>query len=360
MKAALLTEANTPLVIEEVEAGPLGATEARVRVDASGVCRTDLSLATTDAVPFPLPVILGHEGVGTVLEIGSAVQRIKVGDRVIGSFVPVCGSCWFCVRGESTQCERMMDLTMTPRARRDGQDVIGLAGLGTFAEMMTVDERALVPVETDLSAEELALIGCGVTTGAGAALWTAQVKPGSTVAVFGCGGVGQFVIQGARIAGAARIFAVDPVEMKRTSAAQQGATDLIDPAAGDSVEQLRSATAGRGVDYAFEVTGDADVILQAYDAVRPRGTAVAVGMPAPTATVTLPAATLFAYEKRIIGSFYGSAEVLRDFPALVSLAEAGRLDIKSAISRRIRLDGINDAFRAMASGEVIRSVITPE
>ena len=215
-------------------------------------------------------------------------------------------------------------------------------------------------IETDLPSEQLALIGCGVTTGVGAALMTAKVQPGSTVAVIGCGGVGQSVIQGARIAGASRIFAVDPVEMKRKTAEQLGATDLVDPADGDPIEQVKAATGGRGTDYAFEVIGLPDTILQAYNTARRGGTVVIVGMPRIEDMVTFPAMQLFSDEKKMLGCFYGSAQVRRDFPKLVDLAETGRLDIGSMVSRRIKLDDVNDAFRAMEAGEVIRSVIVYE
>jgi S-(hydroxymethyl)glutathione dehydrogenase/alcohol dehydrogenase len=232
-----------------------------------------------------------------------------------------------------------------------------MMGLGTFADEVACEESMLVKIETDLPSEQLALIGCGVTTGVGAALNTARVLPGATVAVIGCGGVGQSVIQGARIAGASRIFAVDPVEMKRKTAEQLGATDLIDPADGDPIEQVKAATGGRGADYAFEVIGLPETILQAYNTARRGGTVVIVGMPRIEAMVTFPAIQLFSDEKKILGCMYGSAQVRRDFPRLVGLVETGRLDIGSMVSRRIRLDEIDDAFRAMQSGEVIRSVI---
>jgi len=213
-----------------------------------------------------------------------------------------------------------------------------MAGLGTFSDVMTTGESMLVKVETDLPPEQLALIGCGVTTGVGAALNTARVTPGSSVAVIGCGGVGQAVIQGARIAGAARIFA-------------------IDPANGDPVGQVQAATGGRGADYAFEVIGLPETILQAYQTARRGGTVVIVGMPRFDASVTFPAISLFADEKRTLGCMYGSAQVRRDFPKFIGLVETGRLDISSMVSRRIKLDEVNDAFRAMEAGEVIRSVI---
>jgi S-(hydroxymethyl)glutathione dehydrogenase / alcohol dehydrogenase len=215
-----------------------------------------------------------------------------------------------------------------------------------------------VKINSELPDEQLALIGCGVTTGVGAALNTAQVHPGATVAVIGCGGVGQAVIQGCRIAGASRIIAVDPVEMKRKTAEQLGATDGVDPKAGDPVAQVQGLTGGRGVDYAFEVIGLPETTLQAYMMVRKGGTAVMVGMTRAEAQVTLPTFDLFFNEKTLKGCKYGSGQVRRDFQRFVDLIETGRLDTADMVSRTIKLDQVNDAFKAMEQGEVIRSVIT--
>jgi S-(hydroxymethyl)glutathione dehydrogenase / alcohol dehydrogenase len=212
-------------------------------------------------------------------------------------------------------------------------------------------------VRDDMPLDRAALIGCGVTTGVGAVLNTAAVCPGSSVAVLGCGGVGQSVIQGARIAGAGRIFAVDPVELKRKTAEQQGATDLVDPGAGDPVGQVQALTGGRGVDYAFEVIGLPETVVQAYTMTRRGGTTVVVGMPRMDSQVTLPGFQLFYDEKKLLGCVYGSAQVRRDFQRLIGLIETGRLDVGSMVSARIGLDDVNDAFRAMEAGEVIRSVI---
>jgi S-(hydroxymethyl)glutathione dehydrogenase/alcohol dehydrogenase len=357
MRAAVLTAYNEPLTIENLDDPPLGPRDVRVQIDASGVCHSDLTVQT-GGVPMPVPIILGHEGSGTVLEVGPEVTRVRAGDRVIASFIPACGICFHCLRDESNLCERGNELMIASRGvREDGSSVFGMTGLGTFAERMTADEASLVKIESDLPSEQLALIGCGVTTGVGAALWTGGIQPGSTVAVIGCGGVGQSVIQGARIAGASRIFAIDPVEMKRKTAEQMGATDLIDPADGDPIQQVQAGTGGRGTDYAFEVIGLPDTILQAYNTARRGGTVVIVGMPRMEAQVTFPAMQLFYDEKKTLGCLYGSAQVRRDFPKLVDLVETGRLDIGSMVSRRIKLDEVNDAFRAMEAGEVIRSVI---
>lgn len=357
MRAALFQGEGQPLSIETVEPAPPGPRDVVVEIGASGVCHSDLS-AINGYVPVMPGQILGHEGTGRVVEVGSEVTRVAVGDRVVASFVPACGVCWHCLHDESNLCDAEMDTMMAVRATRaDGSPCLPFAGLGTFADVMATSEINLVKIETDVPDDQLALIGCGVTTGVGAALNTAQVKPGSTVAVIGCGGVGQSVIQGARIAGASRIFAVDLVEMKRKTAESFGATDLIDAGAGDPVQQVKEATGGRGVDYAFEVIGLPTTIVQAYDMARKGGTAVIVGMARMDAQFTLPAFGIFWEEKRLLGCKYGSAQVRRDFPRFVSLIETGRLDTSAMVSRTISLDEVNDAFRAMEAGEVIRSVI---
>ena len=356
MRAALLLDYDEPLVIENVRAVALGDHEVRVRVDASGVCHSDLSVLQ-GKVKMRVPTILGHEGSGTVTEVGPAVRRTRVGDRVVVSFHPTCGTCWFCRHDLPNHCEHDIGATATRALRDDGGEVHTMLGLGTFAEEMSVHEFQVVPVRTDLPAEQLALIGCAVTTGVGAALNTAQVTPGSVVAVIGCGGVGQAVIQGARIAGAARILAVDPVESKREQAAAFGATDLIDPTAVDVAVALREATGGRGVDFAFEVVGNPDTVVQAFKGTRKAGTVTMVGMPSTDAKLTLPAFRMFSEEKRLLGCWYGSAHIDRDFQRCIDLVESGRLDIGSLVTRRIGLDDLNEAFDDMSEGRVIRSVV---
>jgi S-(hydroxymethyl)glutathione dehydrogenase/alcohol dehydrogenase len=309
-------------------------------------------------VPLPPGMVLGHEGTGRVVEVGAEVSRVKKGDRVIASFVPACGACWSCLHDQSELCEREGDVSMAMRGTRpDGSPYFCMTGLGTFSDTMTVDEVSVVKVETDLPAAQLALIGCGVTTGVGAALNTAKVKPGAAIAVLGCGGVGQAVIQGARIAGAGRIIAIDPQELKRKTAKRLGATDVIDPSQGDPVEQVKALTGGRGVDYAFEVIGLPETIVTAYNMARRGGDVIIVGMARFEAQFTLPAFGIFFEEKTVRGCKYGSAQVRRDFPRFVELIETGRLDTSSMVSKTIKLEQVNDAFRAMEAGEVIRSVI---
>lgn len=357
MRAAVFTEQNGPLSVEDVTPTDPGPRDVVVRVTASGLCHSDLSVIN-GSLPMPPPAILGHEGAGVVEHVGPEVSRVKVGDRVIGSFIPACGICWFCLNDQSNLCENTYTVMMNPRATRgDGTMLPAMTGLGTFAEQMIVDEMSVVKVETDLPDDQLALIGCGVTTGVGAALNTAEVKPGSFVVVIGCGGVGQAVIQGARIAGAARIVAVDTVALKRDTALKLGATDVIDPADGDLAGQVMGLTGGRGADYVFEVIGNTDLITAAFMATRAGGTTIAVGVPRSDESVSIPTFPLVLQEKRLLGCVYGSAQVRRDFPRLIGLIETGRLDVGDMVSRTITLDEINEGFRAMEAGEVIRSVI---
>jgi S-(hydroxymethyl)glutathione dehydrogenase/alcohol dehydrogenase len=329
-----------------------------VELGASGVCHSDLSLKNGYVGIMP-GTILGHEGAGKVVEVGTEVTALKPGDRIVASFIPACGDCWFCLHDQSHLCDNELQVMMSMRGgRADGSQYMAMTGLGTFAEAMTCDESSLVKIQSDLPDEQLALIGCGVTTGVGAALNTARVQPGATVAVIGCGGVGQAVIQGARIAGASRIIAVDMVEMKRKTAEKLGATDGVDPNQGDAVQQVKDLTGGRGVDYAFEVIGLPETTVQAYNMVRKGGTAVMVGMTRADAEVTLPTFDLFFNEKTLKGCKYGSGQVRRDFQRYIDLIETGRLDTANMVSRTIKLDEVNDAFGAMERGEVIRSVIT--
>ena len=359
MRAAIFTELNGPMSVEDVTPIEPGPRDVIVRITASGVCHSDLHVIS-GALPMPPPSILGHEGAGIVEEVGSEVKGLQVGDRVIGSFIPACGVCWHCLRDESHLCDNTYAVMGAPRAHRHDTDhtpLMTMTGLGTFADMMTCDEMSLVKIETDLPDEQLALIGCGFTTGVGAALNTAKVQPGDTVAVIGCGGVGMSVIQGAKVAGAAVVIAVDPVALKRETALKLGATHAVDPSEADAIEQVKALTGGRGVDYAFEVIGTPATVAQAFEMARGGGAAVAVGVSRFDEMITIPSFPLVLSEKRLLGCVYGSAQVRRDFPKLVQLVENGRLDLEHMISRTMGLDDINEAFRAMKAGEVIRSVL---
>jgi S-(hydroxymethyl)glutathione dehydrogenase/alcohol dehydrogenase len=357
MRAAVFTGVDEPLTVEELTPIAPGPTDVVVQITGSGLCHTDHAVLH-GALPMVPPMILGHEVTGTVLEVGQRVTRVRVGDRVVGSGLPACGNCFYCTRGQSHLCDETMRLPETPRAtRRDGAIVKAFGSLGGFADLMTVPEASIVPVQTDLPPEQLALIGCAVTTGVGSALNTAAVAPGATVAIVGLGGIGQCVLQGARIAGAARIFAVDPIESKRAAASLQGATDLVDPNAGDPIEQIRQHTQGRGVDYSFEAVGRSDTMLMAYRLARRGGIVTMVGMPPFDSTIAFPGLELFLDAKEIRVSNMGSSQIRREFPRLVALAESGRLDLASMISRRISLDEVGRALVTMEEGEGIRTVI---
>ena len=359
MRAAVLRDGSDQLDIADVEHdNPIGR-EILVRSVAAGLCHSDYHYLD-GTLKRARPVILGHEGAGIVEEVGSEVKGLQVGDRVIGSFIPACGVCWHCLRDESHLCDNTYAVMGAPRAHRHDADhtaLMTMTGLGTFADMMTCDEMSLVKIETNLPDEQLALIGCGFTTGVGAALNTAKVQPGDTVAVIGCGGVGMSVIQGAKVAGAAVVIAVDPVALKRETALKLGATHAVDPSEADAIEQVKALTGGRGVDYAFEVIGTPATVAQAFEMARGGGAAVAVGVSRFDEMITVPSFPLVLSEKRLLGCVYGSAQVRRDFPKLVQLVENGRLDLEHMISRTMGLDDINEAFRAMKDGEVIRSVL---
>ncbi|MGZ7014486.1 MAG: zinc-binding dehydrogenase, partial [Acidimicrobiales bacterium] len=278
--------------------------------------------------------------------------------KVLSCVAPACGACWWCINGMSNHCE--LNPTVKAALRFElagGRMAAAVCGCGTFAEAMVVHEASVVPVQTDLADDQLALLGCGVTTGLGAALNTAGVTPASSVAVIGCGGVGQSVIQGARIAGAAVIIAVDPVPGRREASLAAGATHVIDPADGDPVEQVRALTEGRGADYTFEVVGRPELMVQAFDMARKQGTVTLVGMPAVGDTLTLPAIPAVFTGKRLAGSVVGGSQILRDFPRFIRLAETGRLDLGSMVSRRIALDDINEGIDLLTRAEGVRTVV---
>ena len=282
---------------------------------------------------------------------------MRPGQRVIIALTPVCGKCWFCLRQETHLCEMFGEVFARPRAERaDGSVANAMSGVGSFANMMTVDEASCIPVETDLPADQLALIGCGFTTGFGAAINTAKVGPGATVAVIGCGGVGTSTIQGARVAGAAQIIAIDPLPMKRESAMRFGATHQVDPTEADPVEQVKALTGGRGVDFAFEVVGAEALQTQALQMTRRGGTTVFVGI-AGGGKFVLPTLQLAMEDRTVKGSYYGSARVTRDYPRFIELIESGRVDLGGMVTKHFSLEEVNTALGAMRDGEVVRGVL---
>ena len=309
---------------DDVECADAGPGEVRVKIHAAGVCHSDLS-AMNGTLPMPAPAVLGHEGAGEVVQVGEGVTDIVVGDHVIIAWTPPCGKCAACLRGEANLCVNIFyNMAGAMRFTMGGTPIFGFAGTGTFAEEMIMPVQGVVKIPDDVPYEIGALIGCGVTTGVGAALNTAKVKPGSTVAVFGAGGVGVAAIQGARIAGAAEIVAVDMVPSK-LDAKRFGATHGTDP---DGLDALNmQINQGQGFDYAIECVGLPQTIRASYDAVRRGGTAVIVGAGRSDAMVEFNAFELFFMEKKILGSYYGSADVRTEFLRLIRLWRAGRLDL---------------------------------
>ena len=359
MKVAVAYEVGDPLVLEDLPTPAIGPNDVLVRLSASGICHTDLTVIR-GLSNLPLPIVPGHEGCGVVEAVGDDVDRTKVGDRVLASVTPACGRCWWCEHELSNFCELGPKVQRTPRYElADGRTATAVCGCGTFAEAMVVDQASVVPVQTDLADEQLSLLGCGVTTGLGAALNTAKVQPGSSVAVIGCGGVGQSVIQGARIAGAETIIAVDPAAGRREASLGLGATHALDPADGDPVEAVRGLTEGRGADHTFEVVGRPELIVQAFDMARPAGTVTAVGMPSKDDVLSLPALRAVFSGKRFSGSKVGDAQILRDFPRYVRLAEDGELDLGSMVSHRIGLDDVNEGIELLERADGVRTVIDP-
>ncbi len=359
--AAVLYDCHTPLVIEELDLAEPGPGEVLVKVNATGVCHSDLHIIDGEW-KSPLPQVLGHEAAGTVVQCGAGVTHLVPGQRVIFSFRPNCGECFYCHQGHPVLCEGRNGPAGafpdgTTRLSKNGRPVYQMARMGSFAEYSITLAEQLIPIPDDFPMAAAALIGCAVMTGVGAVMNTAQVQPGSSVAVIGCGGVGLNVIQGARLAGASMIIAIDMRENKLEYAQRFGATELINASEGDPVQQVRALTAGRGADYTFEAIGLGLTIRQAVDAARPRGTVTIVGMAPDGEEVHLDARVLAGHEKIIRGSYYGSARPRVDFPKIVGLYANHKLEIDPLISRTYRLDQINEGFDLLRRGEVARGVI---
>lgn len=355
MKAAILWELNKELdVRDDVSLTDLGPGEVHVKIVSSGVCHSDVSVQN-GTIPAGTPCVLGHEGAGIVLEVGAGVTDVKAGDHVILSFTPACRKCKSCMRGQSNLCETMLQMITSAHFIVDGKTIAGMTGCGTYAEEIIVPDNACVKVDDDIPLGIVSLIGCGVMTGVGAAINTAKITPGSSVVVFGAGGVGISTIQGARIAGAAEILAVDMVDSKLDTAKKFGATHACKP---EDFEGLKNEiTGGEGFDFALECVGHPTTIRATYDAARRGGTAVIVGVGRMDQKVEFTAFEMFYAEKTLKGSMFGSANVHVDMPKLLRLWKAGKLDLEGMITRRMKLDEVNEAFRAMQAGEVVRSVL---
>lgn len=358
-KAAILFELDQPLQVHEIAFAPLGPGQVRVRVAAAGVCHTDLSMAN-GTIRQRMPAVLGHEGSGTVAEVGPGVRSVVPGDDVVFNWAPGCGECWYCRQGEAYICERAGDDAGVPYATLvdDGTEIHQSLGVGAFAQETVVDERAIVPLPDSVPLESAAILGCAVLTGVGAVVNTAGVRAGDAVAVFGLGGVGLAAVQGARLVGASPIIAVDASPEKAKLAARSGATEFL--VASDQVaRQIRALTEGRGVDHAFECVGSATVMRQAWSSTRRGGHATIVGMGRREDTFTLNALEVPHFARTLAGSMYGSCTPERDIPRFAKLAAQGSIAIDELLSARIGLDGIPAAFKRLERGEGARSLIIP-
>jgi S-(hydroxymethyl)glutathione dehydrogenase/alcohol dehydrogenase len=366
MRAAVLYEANQPMVIEDLSLEGPRTGEVLVRIAATGICHSDYHVidGTWHGPGYPKPIVLGHEASAIVEAVGPNVSLVKPGDHVILSFVSTCGRCQPCVRGEPYLCNGMRSPagTMTDgtrRLRKGDQEINHFGRMSSFAEMAIVHESQAIPIRPDMPLDRAALIGCAVMTGVGAVLNTARVEPGATMAVFATGGVGLNVIQGGTLVNASQIIAVDLLDNKLEYARTVGATHTINSSKEDPIEAIRELTGGMGVDYAFDAIGLPSVSRQAYDCTRPGGTTVVVGMAPTGAEIPIPA-TIAGSSKTVKGCFYGSTRPAVDFPRLVDFYVQGRLKLDQIISRRYRLDEINEAFAALARGDNARGVIVME
>jgi S-(hydroxymethyl)glutathione dehydrogenase/alcohol dehydrogenase len=344
--------------IEEVDVDEPRGREVLVRTVASGVCHSDLHMVD-GAMNRPGPMVLGHEGAGVVTAIGPDVTTVRVGDHVVGCLSGFCGVCEQCLSGHPNLCTGgfvARPASSAPRLSQDGKEVAQFGGVGSYAEQMLLHENSVVRIDPELPLDRAALVGCGVLTGVGAALRTSGLQAGQTVAVYGCGGVGLSIVQGARIGGARQIIAVDQFDSKREMALRVGATHFVNSSEEDPVQAIRRLTGGAGVDHSFEAVGLPVLVRQAVESLAIRGTCTVVGVLPPGAMIEFPWLALRP-ECKLQTSRMGSNRFRIDIPAYLDFYRQGRLLLDEMITRRAGLEDLNDAFRAMKAGEVARTVL---
>jgi len=362
MQAAILNEANTPFSIETVELETPKTGEVLIKMAAAGVCHSDWHVVEGLSY-FPMPIICGHEGAGIVEAVGAGVTRVSPGDHATLSFRANCGGCFYCQNNKPNLCEVYTPVLKSgllkdgsSRISRNGEPIHIMTGLGCFAEYVVIPEDACVPVRADVPLEIAALVGCAVSTGVGAAIYTADVRPGQSVAVYGAGGVGLNIIMGAVMCGADPIIAVDTNSSKMEIAREFGATHTL-YSDDKTVGQIQALTNGRGADHVFESVGLSTLQETAFDATRPGGTLTLVGLTPVGSGTNLPGSVITRTEKVIRGSFYGSVLPQRDFPMFLDLYRNGKLMLDELVTRRYRLEEINEAYQDMLTGEVARGII---
>jgi NDMA-dependent alcohol dehydrogenase len=364
ISAAVLYAPKEPFRIEQVDLEEPRGGEVLVKIAAVGVCHSDWHLVT-GATKHPMPVIAGHEGAGVVQAVGQDVSNMKAGDHVVLSWAPACGHCFYCLRDRPNLCDTYTGpiwngtmLDGTTRHSLNGKALYSYCGLAAFATHTVVPRQSCVAIRKDVPLESACLVGCAVATGVGAALFTAKVQPGDTCVVFGCGGVGLNIIQGCKIAGAAHIIAIDTEPKKIWVAKHFGARTVL--MATDNVPDIvRQHTDARGADHVFEAIGVPSVQEQALRCLRPGGTLTLAGLSPMGTTTNYPAAEIARKEWTIRGSYYGTVNAQRDFPMLIDLYRAGKLNLDDLITRRFKLEQINQAYEQMLAGELARGVILP-
>ena len=363
IRAAVLEKVGGPLMVREVDLQAPQVGEVLVKIAACGVCHSDWHLVTGET-KHPLPAVLGHEGAGVVTEVGAGVSSLVVGDHVALNWAPYCGECFYCSRGKVNLCEAYVGPMWagvmqdgTTRLSENGNPIFHYCGLACLAEYVVVPDVSCVKMPTSLPHEIAAVIGCAVTTGIGSVLNTAKVEAGSSVAVFGAGGVGLSTIMGAVLAGATTIIAIDVHASRLEAAKEFGATHTV-LAGRSTVQEIRELTEGRGADYVFEAIGNPMVQEQCLDAVRPGGEVIFSGLSAMGSSTNLPGAILVRQEKTVKGSYYGSANPPLDFAQYAQWYEGGLLPLDRLISKRYSLDEVNEAYADMLSGATRRGVVT--
>ena len=361
-KAVVCRTLNSPVTVEEIEVQPPQRGEVLVKMVACGVCHSDLS-ATNGTIGFPLPLILGHEGAGVIAEVGEAVTEFKVGDHVLTSFVSMCGKCRYCAVGKPALCELgARTFTTLPGGAVRTHDAAGaplgiFSGVGSMSQYATLSTDSVVKIRDDVPLSSACLVGCGVMTGFGAVSNTAKIEAGSIVAVFGCGGVGLAAIQGAKVAGAAMVIAIDTVAHKLDFATLMGATHTLNSKEEENLVKAIKKLSGGGVDYAFECVGYGEIVAQAYGALRKGGTAVVVGVAPAKDMTTVKTATLTFEEKTLTGSYFGGARPREDFPRILALYKAGKLKLDELVTKTYSIDEAPQAFADLAAGKNARGVI---
>jgi len=361
IKAAVFHKVHEPVPIESIQIDAPRSREVLVRTVATGVCHSDLHVVDGQSrYSLDRPIVLGHEGAGVVEAVGPDVGTVRPGDHVVACLSGFCGACAQCLSGHPNLCVGGVVArgeSAPPRLSQKGQGLWPFAGIGSYAERMLLHENSVVKIDPEIPLDRAALVGCGVLTGVGAALRSAGLEAGQTVAVFGCGGVGLSIVQGARIGGARQIVAVDVFPSKLEMARRVGATHVVDSSKDDPVKAVRALTGGAGVDHAFEAVGNATLVRQAIESLAIRGTATIVGVLPPEAKIEFPWLAIRP-ECRVQTSRMGGNRFRIDIPRYLDFYRQGRLLLDEMVTRRGHLDDLNDAFRAMKAGEVARTVLT--